>query len=121
MRARRAWFGLTSRDVGERAKASRVQEGVQEAEGAVAGGDQLVVEQRDYACEDRAGAARAVDGRGGALVVDLDGVARGGDIGETAAGGVVLAAVGAAERGEVGRVRGGLIGGDAPVVGEPAG
>ena len=97
------------RDVVERRCTRRVQEGVEEPEGALAGLLELVVEERDHAREDRARARRAVHEAELARDRDLDVLALRGDVRERAPAGVELARVGAAERGEVGRDDGGLV------------
>ncbi len=109
-------------DVVERSGArGGVEEGVEEAQGRLARGDEAVVEQRHDAREDRARARGARDGLGHLVDDDLDVLALGGDVGEGAPGGVELARVGRAERGEVGRDRGRLVRWACEDVGEAAG
>ena len=111
----------TRRDVVERRRALRVQHGVQEAEGALAGVQECIVEERDDGRECRAGRARAVDAL--ELAGDLDGELHtlGGHVGERAALGVDQARVRVAERLEVARDGVGLVVGLGEDVGEPAG
>ena len=110
---------VAARDVVERA-GIRVEERVEEAEGAPAGRSERIVDERDDAREDRASTARAVDPREPAAEDDLDVRADRRDIGVCAARGVEFAAVRRADGGDVGRDGGRLVRRCDEVVGEAA-
>lgn len=86
------------RDVVKRGDALRVQEGVQEAERALAGVEQLVVEKRNNRGESRARCARAVDTLELASGLNDELHTLGGDVGVPAAGRVEETRVSVAER-----------------------
>lgn len=103
----------------ERARV-RVQEGVEEPERALPGGDQAVVDQGDDGREDGARAARAVDALRRTVHNNLEVGSDRRDVGVRAARGVELAAVGGTDGGEVALDGGSLVGRRAEVVGEAA-
>jgi hypothetical protein len=106
----------TLRDIVQRARASRVQEWVQEAEHAFPGRDEAVVQQRDDARENGARAARAVDEFLVALQHDRAVDPRSGDIRKASSGGVKSTLVGVPEFREVCCYGGGLVRGRGKVV-----
>lgn len=95
-----------------------VQEGVEEAEGALASRDELVVKERDDGGEDGAGAAGSINALKLTVDDDLKVGADGSNVGVCTARGVELAAVGGANGGEVALDSGRLVGGSTEVVGE---
>ena len=109
------------RDVVERGLAGRVEEGVEEPEGALARCDEAVVEERDDGRERGGRRGRAGDALDVAVDDDFEVDALRGDVGVRAAGLVEFALVRLAERGEVAADGGALVVGDREVVREAAG
>ena len=101
---------VAGRDISESGCSSSVQERVQEPKRTLTRGGTRVVDECNDAREDRARAARAADEASLLLEHNLDVVALRGDVGERATVAAEAARVGVAERGQVGRHCGVLVG-----------